>query len=373
MISLKWGQVNAWRMDQQCLVSRLPRRDFLQAVSRTGGIQAQVMSAAELAVAARVDGLGPQDVSDALWKDRALIKTWAMRCALHLVAVSDFPLVITARSNYEPRNWMNYFAYFGVTRPQYEALLEAIPQVLGSQPMTREQLADALAEHTGAPAVRTAVLGSGWGSPLKPSAMRGDLCFGPNQGRNVTFVRPSQWIGGWKTYEPYPALQEMARRYFRLYGAATMEGFARWWELRLTHGKKLIQSMAGEFEEVDVEGWRALALREALEPMQELEPTGMVRLLPLFDAYVMGLGRILQPLPPKAYESQVYRIAGWISAVVLVDGFMQGVWDYKTHGAQTDVKVRMFSPPAPAIKEGIAAEAERLGGYLNSKVELEIE
>jgi hypothetical protein len=52
---------------------------------RTGGIQAQVMSAAELALGARVDGLSPQDVQSALWHHRTLVKTWAMRGTLDLI------------------------------------------------------------------------------------------------------------------------------------------------------------------------------------------------------------------------------------------------------------------------------------------------
>jgi hypothetical protein len=44
--SLKWRQVNAWRLSQHCLSPRLKRWDFVKAVTRIGGIQAQVMSAA---------------------------------------------------------------------------------------------------------------------------------------------------------------------------------------------------------------------------------------------------------------------------------------------------------------------------------------
>ena len=57
--------------------------------------------------------------------------------------------------------------------------------------MTRQQLADALVSHTGILALRELIVSSGWGSPLKPSAFRGDLCFGPSQGQNV-HIRQSQ-------------------------------------------------------------------------------------------------------------------------------------------------------------------------------------
>jgi hypothetical protein len=57
--------------------------------------------------------------------------------------------------------------------------------------MTREQLADGIAKRADNPNLRGVLL-SGWGALLKPSAFRGDLCFGPNQGQNVTFGRQKQ-------------------------------------------------------------------------------------------------------------------------------------------------------------------------------------
>ena len=197
--SLTWPQVNAYRLSQHGLSPRLQPHDLLQAVTRTGGIQAQVMSAAELALWARVDGLTPQDVQSALWQERTLVKTWAMRGTLHLIAASDLPLYVAARSLFESRGWVKYFDYYGISQPLYETFLAAAPRILGSEPLTREQLAAALAEHTGSRELENLVLTKGWGTPLKPLAWRGDLCFGPNQGRSVTFVHPGKWTGSWQS------------------------------------------------------------------------------------------------------------------------------------------------------------------------------
>lgn len=375
MQSLRWDQVSAWRLSQHALASRLERPDYAQAAMRTGGMQAQVMSAAELAIWARVDDLGPKGVQVALWQDRTLVKTWAMRAALHLIAAADLPLYVAARSLHEPRNWLRYFGYYGVTKTEYEAFVAAVPQILGSEPMTREELATAAAEHVGSDKLRDIVLSKGWGTPLKPSAWRGDLCFGPNRGRNVTFVRPSAWIGAWQPIEPYAALQEVARRYLRTYGTTTPELFARWWKIGLTPARRLFQSIKGELEAVEVEGWPALALRTTLEAMQRPAEPGIVRLLPLFDAYTIGLGRgaEIEPLLPKAHQNLVYRPQGWISAVVLVDGCIQGVWEYKSQRTQTRVAVHMFSSPTAAIRKALDGEAERLCSFLGARIILEYE
>src|SRR5689334_20323928 len=96
MISLTWEQVQAWRLEQQCLAPRLGQPDFIKAAERVLGVQAQVMSAAELAIGAQVDGLTRSDVQRALWQDRTLVKTWAMRGTIHLFAAEDLPLVVAA-------------------------------------------------------------------------------------------------------------------------------------------------------------------------------------------------------------------------------------------------------------------------------------
>jgi len=371
-IALTWNQVHAWRVAQHGLAPRLSRQDFLQAVSRTGGIQAQVLSAAELALWARVQGLSRADIQTALWQERSLVKTWAMRGTLHLLAANELSLFVAARSRHDSRNWAGYFAYYGLTPAQQEAFLAAVPHVLGSEPMTRQQLADALVSHTGISALRELIVSSGWGSPLKPSAFRGDLCFGPSQGQNVTFVNPRAWLGAWQTLEPEAALQTIVRRYLQAYGPATRQDFALWWwgGGGMTIAKQTFQALTDELVEVDVEGWCAIALRSTLEPLQQLEPADTIHLLPLFDAYLLGLGRDVEPLLPQAYKRLVFRPQGWISAVVLVGGAIRGVWQYTTRRDQTRVQVQMFTSPTTVIKKGIAAEAERLEAFLNTKVAL---
>ena len=372
MQALHWQQVHAWRLSQHGLTPRLKRADFMEIVARTGGIQAQVMSAAELALFTRVEGLSPQDIRSALWQDHMLIKTWAMRGTLHLLSANELPLYVAARDWHFTSAWSNYFAEFGLTTlAQQEAFLAAIPHVLEQGPMTRQQLADAVAKQTGIAQVRNFIASGNWGSPLKPSAYRGDLCFGPSQGQNVTFVNPKTWVGSWQSIEPEQALKRIVQLYLQAYGPATQEDFARWWGGTITLAKKLFESMKDEVEEVEVEGWRAFALRATLETIQSFEAAETIHFLPLFDAYTLGLGRGIEPLLSQAYKKLVFRPQGWISAVILVNGSIQGVWQHTVRRAQTIVNVRLFSPPTILIRKGIEAEAQRLNDFFEKKISLE--
>ncbi len=167
----------------------------------------------------------------------------------------------------------------------------------------------------------------------------------------------------------------MIRRYLRAYGPATAEDFARWcWDGGgRIQAKKLFQSMKDELEEVDVEGWRAVALRATTDMMQRLELSETIHLLPLFDAYTIGMPRGSSQLLDGAYKSLVFRPQGWISAVVLVNGSIQGVWQQTVRRSQTIVKVHLFCPPTALIQKGVEAEVERLSGFFKTNVLLEYE
>ena len=82
MDSLTWYAVLAWRLRRQHLATRAPLASAREVASDIGGLHAQVMSCAELTLWARVDGLERGWVAQALWKDRTLVKTWAIaaRC-----------------------------------------------------------------------------------------------------------------------------------------------------------------------------------------------------------------------------------------------------------------------------------------------------
>jgi hypothetical protein len=295
-----------------------------------------------------------------------------MRGTLFLIAAEDLPLVVATRRIRKARYWVKHFESYGIYEPQYQALLEAIPQVLGGEPMTREQLAVAAAEHTGIDGLLPALTESSWGTALKPSAFRGDLCYGPTQGRNVTFVRPNEWLGSWRKIEPRVAAQELIRRYLSVYGPATPQDFGRWWGAGTRLASKTFRELEDELEAVDVEGHETFALRSSLEPMKNLSAAGVVRLLPMFDAYTHGSIDYDQLLPAE-HRRLVFRPQGWISAVVLVDGRIGGVWEYKTRTSGTTVKVRMFATPDARVRDAIVAEAERLNSFLDTTVAVEFD
>jgi hypothetical protein len=256
----------------------------------------------------------------------------------------------------------------GVTREQYEAIVENVPRALDGRPRTREWLADRLAELAG-PDVREAVLFS-WGGVLKQSARFGDLCFGPPRGRNVTFVRPDRWLRRTLRADPDEAGRDLVRRFLAAYGPASAVDFGRWIE-NPTKARALLRASADELAEVEVEGRPALALAGDLAVLAGSRRPRGVRLLPAFDQYVTG-PRPREAFVPSDHIRRVYKQQGFVSPVVLVDGRAAGIWSHERAGGAIRVDVEPFQPLRPKVRKELVGEVERLAAFLGGSPELSI-
>lgn len=369
--TLTWPQVLAWRLKRQHLGERVPRASMLEMVSDICGLHAQVLSAAKLAVWARVADATPEDVAAALWQDRSLVKLWVMRGTLHLLPADDLPLYVAAgRATRVGHMRASWYKYFGITPQQQAAIYDAVSTVLSDQPLTRTQLVEAVVAQTGLPELGQAML-SGWGTMLKPASYHGNLCFGPSQGQNVTFVQPRRWLNReLEEVEFETAMAAIIRRYLSVYGPASIKDFANWWGLEAAKSKKLIRSLGDELVEVEVEGWRGWLLADDMAEVAATTPELSVRLLPLFDPYTVAANRGMTAIVPAEHKSRIYRIAGWISPVLLINGAVAGVWQHTQQRDHLAVQVEPFVSLTAEIEQRIAAEAASLGRFFNSEVQL---
>ena len=94
--------------------------------------------------------------------------------------------------------------------------------------MTRQELAEQLARSLGDPAFAERVTSS-WGTFLKPAAGRGYLAFGPDRGRNVTFVHPGAWLGIDIPEPDEAGIDPLIVRHLHAFPGATKGELARWW------------------------------------------------------------------------------------------------------------------------------------------------
>jgi uncharacterized protein YcaQ len=367
MPKLTWQQAATWRVHRHHLVERAPAAKMLAVVSRLCGLQAQLMSSAELTLWARLENLDRQAVQRALWQDRTLVKTWAMRGTLHLLPSTELPLwhaaLGTSSRFLRPAAWQNYF---GISMDQLDQLTDAISAALDGNLLTREELAQEVSRRIG-PQFGAKIAQGSWGTILRPAAFSGRLCFAPSVGQRVRFTHPATWVtGSSKPIDAQQATAEVTRRFLGAYGPATNQDLARWWNGGgVVTARQWIAALGEEVTPVDLEGAPAWMLTAHVRKLRELSPLKSVRLLPAFDQYVIGASYHAEHLLPGVLRSRVYRPQGWISPVLLVNGRMQGVWRHEIKGSRVEVEIEPFIKLPAWVRRAAGQEAELLAAFLN--------
>src|SRR5256712_10073299 len=288
MIKLSRTQVSSWRLSRNHLAQRAPKRELSRVASDVCGVQAQVLSGAALFLWARVDNITVHDVEDALWRQRTLVKTWAMRGTLYLLSSNSLPTYVAAlKTRQDPnRETIPYRIgpgpddkQYHITRTEQEQVTKAIRAALDQKVLTKEELAREIAKRAKLRSILQSHLLSGFGSLLQHAAHEGSLIFGPSQGPKVTFTRPDQWLDMQSQPSGDQALRTLLRQFYSTYGPATFEDFAHWWGGPAPEAKPLEQLIAGELEQVEFDHQRSNMLSHDVDQIYSIDEAQSIRLV----------------------------------------------------------------------------------------------
>src|SRR5437660_9359908 len=146
---LTWEQVRTRRLARNHLLKPVARTQLVPAVSDLCGVQAQVLTAAELAIGARVRAVTQQAIEDALWKTRGLVKPYGPRGTLHLLPADEVPLWTAALRALPLGRKEAWYAGSNLTGAQAQDLFEVLRDALEGCALTRAELADAVSVRLG--------------------------------------------------------------------------------------------------------------------------------------------------------------------------------------------------------------------------------
>ena len=281
-----------------------PHSGVADTVRAVAALQAQDAGAAALGVRARRPGTTSAEVDAARFEDRSIARTWVMRGTLHLIPAEDARWMVALLGPVGLRKSARRIAELGVGT---DAAAAAARTALKDGPLTRKELADAvrgagvkLPDHPQVPAWLTGVV-----------ALRGEIIEGPAN----RFVLFDDWLPSGSA--PADPVVELARRHAHAHPPSAPQDFAAWSGLGMRAARGAYEQL--ELEEVEVLGRRAWVPR-ALEPAPP-----HVRLLPMFDSYLLGhrdRSLILDPEHDKAVRPG----GGILAATVVVNGRIEGTW-----------------------------------------------
>ena len=359
-VDLTWTGVTARRMQRHLLVrpaSGVPP-DHVAAVMC--GAHAQVMSAAELSIGRRIAGATRDDIRRALWEDRTLIKTFGPRGTVHLVAAVDLPMWVGALSALPP-SVPTHPEPVRFTPAEADEVIAAIGASLAEAELTVDELTAAIHQRVGGWAVERTMDAfqdkwPRWRLLTSTAAHRGVLCFGRDQGRNVTYTSPRRWLPGFQPLDGETALRALLKRYLYVYGPVAPQHFATWLAIQPRRAAELFESAARDLERVVVDGARAWTL--AGDTAAPGDPHRGVRLLPYFDAYVVG-GQPRGRLYPGPAGTRALTPSGQAGnyPVLLIDGIVGGVWHQRRSGRRLEITVEPLRPLSSRERRELDDEA----------------
>jgi hypothetical protein len=356
-------QIHAFRLRRHHLLDR-SAKDLVTICRDVCGVQAQIMSAAQLQLWARNHAITPEMVNDALWKTRSLVKTSLMRQTLHLVPADEFPLYIAAHKNARAKAVLSIMARCKVTREEADALSALILEELKAGPAPRAAITAAVRPKV---SKRLRVWMDKVWSIIRLPVIEGLVCYGPGEGNQATFIRTEHWLPAQSRVDeakvdPVQAQKELFRKYLRAYGPATLHDFAHWSLISMAEVKALRPLVDSEVVEYD----GLLVLREDMKTLQATSPeTDSVHLLPYFDVYLLAHRFKEHFLKPQFYK-RVYRNQGWISPVVLINGEIAGVWSYKLSPKAAKIEVDLFAQVGSRVHKQIKDRAAELAKLFRS-------
>jgi hypothetical protein len=369
-LRVTWPQALAWRLGRQ-LLDPIGGLDAEGVVRQLGGVQAQVGSTAELGVRMRQVRSSPREVAEALAGGR-LMKTWAMRGTLHLLVPDQagaFLSLMAAGRSWERPSWQRYF---GMTNHTWTLLRDAVRELLaGGVVLTREELVEGIVMRPGLEHVGEE-LRSGWGTLLKPLAWQGDLCHGPSRGTRVTFMAPENLGPGWAGVpEADDAAPVAITTYLRAYGPATVDQFGNWISRGRVSKRDLrawFGAVADRLAEVDVEGTPMFVMADDADELVAMRPARSVRLVPGFDAWVLGPGTEDERIIAPGRRREVSRQSGWIAPVVIRDGVVSGTWSLD----DSRLSIAWFAECGTPPRRPLDAEVGRLASILGRPLDVEV-
>ena len=137
---MTWPEVWRRRLQRHRLDAAAPAEQMLDVVGDVCGIHAQVTASAELSLDLRMAGITRNDIRNALYADRTLVKTFGLRGTLPLFPTRELSLWLTAlREKPAPRE-PNQIELDTLPHDRRAEVIDAIRDALDSQTLTKEEL-----------------------------------------------------------------------------------------------------------------------------------------------------------------------------------------------------------------------------------------
>lgn len=349
---MKSAALIARRMHGLRLHARARTASVLETVTWLGALQAQDYESGLWAIGARMTNTTRGDIEQSLAR-REIVRTWPMRGTWHFIPAADVRWMQDLLATRLLPAIRKRSADFGFDEATISRCRNHVVKALeGGRSLPREQLVQRLAQ-----------AGSAAGSQAGNHLLRrfgneGLLCNGVAAGKEPTFTLRDEWVSKPAKLDRDAALAELALRYFRSHGPATLHDFVWWTGLSVgdartaiaAAGPMLTRRVIGEREHWSTGDADAPAVSE-------------VELLPAFDEHLLGYQDRSAVLDDDRADSVCPGGNGVFRPTLAVKGRVAGLWKKKETAKKVTIEVMPYAELSKATQSETEKAARRFGEF----------
>ncbi len=331
-----------------------------EVVDRLVGVQAQDERGAHWSIGLRSQNSTEQDVNQSI-ADRKVLRTWLFRGTLHYVASKDLKWLLNLLSPRIIKGNARRYEQLGLDDAAFMKSQGVIERTLKSQvEATRSQLKSAFKQ--------AAIPAEGQQVPylLQRATLDGLVYVSRMQGRDTVFRLVSELDLPDTHIGRQDALVQLANRYFRGHGPASLHDFAWWAGLTVSVAREAIAGCEG-LEETEWNGKPYFFFKESSVAKVE----SRVYLLPSFDDYFVSYSN-RDLILGSVSIGQVKYGGGMFRPFVVINGRVSGTWHKEIKKNEIQVNIHLFIKSDPAIIEMIDFAGQELGHFYRKPVKINL-
>ncbi|MFJ9852759.1 winged helix DNA-binding domain-containing protein [Streptomyces sp. NPDC101150] len=331
----------------------------MEALERLLGLQAQAPRPPYYALAARLAGFRPQELSDLLETRRA-VRISAMRSTIHLLSARDARLLRPLTRAVHDRTLRGSFGK-QLAGVDLDRLAEVARALVEERPLTFKELGARLQEEWPEHESRTLSMAARQLLPLAQVTPRGLW----GRSGQVAHTTLDAWLReGAATRGPAPdsdrtpdpdpqeALPGVLLRYLAAFGPASVKDMQTW--CGLTRLREVVEPLRPRLRTFrDENGAELFDLPDAPRPDPDTEAP--VRFLPEFDNIALSHADRTRILAPEHQGRTWDRNIAY--RVLLLDGTIRGLWNIQLAGESAELTIEPFAPLTRAERAAVEAEA----------------
>ena len=327
-------------------------------------VQAQDYAGAQWALGLRLPpGSVAADVDRAL-AEGTILRTHVLRPTWHFVAPADIRWLLALTA---PRvHAVNGTIYRqqgldGATLARGHRALAAALE--GGRQLTRDELRDAL-ERDGV------AIGSGLRLAyiIMSAELDGVICSGARRDKQFTYALLDDRAPDAKILAREDALAELAGRYFRSRGPATVQDLAKWSGLTVADARRGLEAVEMQLENVRV-GDQVYWFPP---PGAALTPTSpSAHLLSIYDEYVSGY-KDHSAIGGDEVGTRLMALGNALRFIIVIDGRIAGTWRRTLKKGAVVIETNLFRPLTEDERHAVALAADRYAAFLGLPAQVDV-